>query len=107
MEGFSAESLAATLALVGGVILVGALLSGLIDRTGLPQVAVFLGMGAALGPAGLGMLDVRLDSPLLRVVATLSLALVLFTDAVTLDVREVRKHRLLTLLILGPGTLLT
>ena len=50
----SAEILVATLAIAGIVIVVSALLSGLIERSGLPQVLVFLAIGAALGPAGLG-----------------------------------------------------
>ena len=107
MEMFSSASFAATLALLGIVIMVSALLSGLIERSGMPQVAVFLAIGAALGPAGLGALNLTLDSSVLRVVATLSLSLVLFTDAVTLDLSEVRRHVLLALRVLGPGTLLS
>ncbi|MCA1849584.1 MAG: cation:proton antiporter [Acidobacteria bacterium] len=107
MNTFSAESLAAELAIIGVVIIVSALLSGLIERSGLPQVAVFLALGAALGPAGLGMLNLSLDSSVLRVVATLSLALVLFTDAVSLNIAEVKRRGALALRLLGPGTLLT
>ena len=68
---------------------------------------MFLALGAALGPFGLRMLNISLDSPTLRVVATLSLALVLFTDAVTLNIAEVRRRGALTFRLLGPGTLLT
>jgi NhaP-type Na+/H+ or K+/H+ antiporter/rhodanese-related sulfurtransferase len=99
--------LANALALVGVVILIAALLSGLVERSGVPQVAIFLALGAALGPAGLGALDIGLDSQALHVVATLSLALILFTDALGLDLREARQHRVLALLALGPGTLLS
>ena len=105
MEALTAESFAAVLALVGVVIVVAALLSGFIERSSFPQVAVFLALGAALGPNGLGLLNVELDSPFLRVVATLSLALVLFTDAVSLSIPEVKRHSGLALLVLGPGTL--
>lgn len=107
MNSISAESLAAALAIIGVVIIISALLSGLIDRSGLPQVAVFLALGVAIGPFGLQMLNISLDSPTLRVVATLSLALVLFTDAVTLNITEVRQRAALTFRLLGPGTLLT
>jgi sodium/hydrogen antiporter len=106
MSGLGADSLVAGLALIGIVIVVSALLSGLIDRSGLPQVAVFLAIGAALGPAGLGVFNMTLDSPILRVVATLSLTLVLFTDAVTLNISEVRRHANLAFRMLGPGTIL-
>ena len=92
---------------MGVVIIVAALLSGVIDRSDVPQVGVFLALGAILGPAGLQLLDISLDSPILRVVATLSLVLVLFTDAVSLSIAEVRRHRLLAFLVLGPGTLLS
>lgn len=107
MESFSTEAFVTTMALVGVVILISALLSGLIERSGLPQVAILLGLGAALGPTGLGLIDITLDAPILRVVATLSLALVLFTDALTLDLNDVRRHSKLALLVLGPGTLLS
>lgn len=103
----STEILTATLALIGVVIMVAALLSGVVERSGLPQVAVFLALGAVLGPAGFGVLNLTLDSPALRVVATLSLALVLFTDAVSLDIKEVRTHSQLASLVLGPGTILS
>ena len=63
MDTFSAESFVAALAIIGTVVIVSALLSGLIERSGLPQVAVFLALGAALGPAGLGLLNLSLDSP--------------------------------------------
>jgi sodium/hydrogen antiporter len=103
----NAEALVSILALVGIVIIIAALLSGLIERSGFPQVAVFLGLGAALGPVGLNLLNVSLETPILRVVATLSLVLVLFTDAISLNISEVRRYSTLTLLVLGPGTLLS
>jgi len=107
VDGFSAESLATALAIIDVVIIISALLSGLVDRSGLPQVAVFLALGAALGPFGLGVLELSLHSPSLRVVSVLSLALVLFTDAVSLNIMEVRRRTSLALRVLGPGTLLT
>ena len=107
MEIFNLQFFLLTLALVGIVTIIAALLSGLIDRSDLPQVGVFLALGAMLGPAGLGLLDVTLQSPTLRVVATLSLVLVLFTDAVSLSMAEVRRHGGLAFRVLGPGTLLS
>ena len=100
-----AEKLVAGLALIGIVIIVSALLSGLVDRSGLPQVAVFIFIGAALGPGGLGVFDMQLESPVLRVAATLSLTLVLFTDAVSLNSKEVKRHAGLAFRMLGPGTI--
>src|SRR5215510_7940364 len=102
----NAEQLVAGLALIGIVIVVSALLSGLVDRSGLPQVAVFIFIGLALGPRGFGVFDMTLTSPVLRAVATLSLTMVLFTDAVTLNIKEARRYAGLAFRMLGPGTIL-
>lgn len=106
MGTISTQSLVAMLALIGAVIGFSALLSGFVERSNFPQVAVFLLLGAVLGPTGVGVLDVGLDSPVLRVVATLSLALVLFTDALGLNLPLVKKNARLAGVILGPATIL-
>ena len=107
MAAFSPEQFLSTLSLIGVVIILSALLSGFIEKSGFPQVAVFLGLGAVIGPSGLNLVDVGLHSPILRVVATLSLVLVLFTDAVRLNLTEVSKQRLLSFLVIGPGTVVS
>jgi NhaP-type Na+/H+ or K+/H+ antiporter len=103
----SAESFAATLALVGVVVMVAALLSGVVDRWRFPQVAVFLLLGLVLGSNGLGLVAFGLKSSILQTIATIALVLVLFTDAVSVDVGALRQHRRLAFLVLGPGTALT
>ena len=99
------EPLVTTIALVGIVVIVASLLSGALDRSGFPIVAVFILLGALLGPPGLGVLDIGFGSPALRVLATLGLTLVLFSDAVGLDVRAVRSQGKMLWRLLGPGTL--
>ena len=93
--------------IVGAVVLTAALLSGVADRTRLPQTLVFLALGTALGPFGLGVVSLAVDSPTIRAVATLGLVLVLFTDAVDITFADLRHHLRLAALILGPATLLT
>ena len=107
MPLFDPATFAALLGLLGLVILTAASLSGIFDRVGLPLVALFLGLGTILGPYGLGLMEFGPDSPILATIATLSLVLVLFTDAVSVDRAEVRRHLKLALVVLGPGTLLT
>jgi sodium/hydrogen antiporter len=102
----SAENLAAALALIGIVILVSSLLSGVIERTGVPQVAIFLLLGAVLGPAGLNLVNLTLKSPTLEWIATLALVLVLFTDAIAMDFSQFRRPRRVLLVILVPATLI-
>ena len=99
------EHFATTVALVGIVIIVASLLSAVLERTAAPLVAVFLALGAALGPAGLGLADIGLDSPVLHALATLALALVLFSDAVTIETSEVRARKRLVWRMVVPGTL--
>ena len=65
---------------------------------------MFLGLGFLLGRGGLGAIDIGPHSPLLEVVATLTLALVLFLDAVKLQISELGKGWLVPALVLGPGT---
>jgi len=82
----SHESFIAAVALIGIVIIISSLLSGAVERTGLPQVAIFLLVGVVLGPAGLDLIRFTLESPALQVIATLGLVLVLFSDGVTEEV---------------------
>jgi NhaP-type Na+/H+ or K+/H+ antiporter len=96
----------AALALIGVVIIAASLLSGAVERSGAPQVAIFLLLGAMLGPAGIGVVEFPLQSESLEVLATLALVLVLFSDAISVDIGEVREQRRLAALILGPGTIL-
>jgi NhaP-type Na+/H+ or K+/H+ antiporter len=100
------ETFTSTVALIGIVILVSSLLSGVVERTGIPQVAIFLVLGAVLGPFGLAVFDLALDSPALHAIATLALVLVLFSDAIGMDLGEVRRNIRLALLVLGPGSLI-
>jgi sodium/hydrogen antiporter len=100
------EHFVTTIALIGIVIVVASLLSSVIERVGVPLVGAFLLLGAALGPYGFNWVDVGLESPQLAVLATLALALVLFSDAVGVNLKEVGARRRLAWVILGPGTLL-
>jgi NhaP-type Na+/H+ or K+/H+ antiporter len=99
------ESFVTSVALIGIVIVVASLLSGLIERSGFPLVAIFLLIGAAIGPWGLGIADVGFHSPALHALAMLGLALLLFSDAVTLDTKQLRPRRFLIWRLIGPGTL--
>jgi NhaP-type Na+/H+ or K+/H+ antiporter len=100
------EPFAITIALVGIVIVVASLLSGALERSGIPLVGIFLVLGAVLGPWGLGFANILLESPTLQILATLALALVLFSDAVTLNIAQVRAQSALAWRLIGPGTLL-
>ncbi len=52
------------------------------------------------------LLDIGFDSPALHALAMLGLALLLFSDAVTIDLKQVRTEKHLLWRLLGPGTLI-
>jgi NhaP-type Na+/H+ or K+/H+ antiporter len=99
------ESFVTSVALIGIVIVIASLLSGAVERSGFPLVAIFLLLGVAIGPWGFGIADVGFESPALHALAMLGLALLLFSDAVTLDTKQLRVRARMLWRLLGPGTL--
>jgi NhaP-type Na+/H+ or K+/H+ antiporter len=91
---------------VAVILTVTALASGLVERSLLSFPLVFLVTGLALGEGGLGVFEVAAENENLEIVATLTLSLVLFLDAVQLDMRQLGRRWLVPLLVLGPGTAL-
>ncbi len=87
------------------VLTVSALASGLVERAPLSFPIIFLGLGFLLGGGGLKVIEIDLHNSLLEIVATVSLALVLFLDAVKLQVDELRADWHVPFLTLGPGTI--
>ena len=98
--------LAGVFALVAVVLSISALGAGLVERAPLSFPIIFLGLGLLLGPLALDIVELDVHSPALETVATLTLALVLFLDAVNLEFARERKEWLVPALSLGPGTLL-
>ena len=90
--------------LVAIILVVTALASGAVERSPLTFPLLFLGLGFLLGERGLGLIQMGPYSTVLEVVATLTLSLVLFLDAVNLQVHELGKRWVVPFLILGPGT---
>ncbi len=64
---------------------------------------VFTAAGLLLGPAVLGVLDVRADDEVVSLLAEVTLAVVLFTDASRMDLRTVLREHDLALRLLGLG----
>lgn len=101
------HELISLLALLGMVVLVSALVSGLLERRGISLVLVFLAIGFLAGPHALGIARFEHTTPMLQLVAIVSLTMVLFSDAVSVVPAEMRAHARLAALILGPGTIVT
>jgi NhaP-type Na+/H+ or K+/H+ antiporter len=80
--------LAIPLLLVGSV-LVYAITSQRLERLGVTAAMVFVAIGVALGESGTGIVPVDPHAPWLLAVAEITLALLLFSDAARLRLREV------------------
>ena len=107
MEIAAHNAVPAMLALTGAVIAISALFSGALERRGVSLVLIFLAIGLLVGPYALGIASFGFESMLLQVAATISLTMVLFSDAVSIRPAELKTHAKLAAIILGPGTLAT
>ena len=78
-------------AILAAVVLIYSAAAGRVGRSWLSGPILFTGAGLVLGPAGLGVLDLPLTAADLRILAEISLAMVLFTDAAHADLSVVRR----------------
>lgn len=89
-------------ALMAVILTVSSLMAGIVERAPLSFPMIFLALGFLVGPHGVDLVHVRIHDPALEVVATTTLALVLFLDAVNLEVARERREWLVPALSLGP-----
>ncbi|MGH2732486.1 MAG: cation:proton antiporter [Actinomycetota bacterium] len=89
------------------ILTLSALLAGIVERAPLSFPMLFLGIGLLLGPRFVDVLRLGPHAPALEIVATLTLALVLFLDGINLELAGKRRDWLAPVLALGPGTLVT
>ena len=107
MEAFDIGVIAAFLIAYG-------LVSGRVEHSPLTGPMFFVGFGLLIGSEGLDVLDLSLDSQAVELLAEATLALLLFSDAVKIDVMRLRHDvalpsRMLAIglpLAIGLGTLL-
>jgi len=93
------------LGLAAFVLIFAGLSEGFVSRAPLSFPMIFLGLGYLLGSRGL--VSTAPDSLTLEAVGTVTLALVLFLDAVRMKFHRNPSEWLVPLLVLGPGTVLT
>jgi NhaP-type Na+/H+ or K+/H+ antiporter len=67
-------------------------IAGRVERSAVTGPIVFIAFGLIAGPVGLGFLNMDVQTVELRVVADLTLALVLFIDAANADLKTLRSH---------------
>jgi len=63
------------------------------ERSPISSAMVFVAVGMIAGPIGLGFLKEGIDAPLVRVLAEVTLVLVLFVDATTIDLASLIREK--------------
>ena len=94
-------------AILAMFLLIYSAVAGRVERSWISGPIVFTGIGFILGPDGLGVLGINITGEGLRLLAELTLAMVLFTDAANADFAVVRRNLGLPERLLGVGLPLT
>lgn len=95
------------LALIGAVLLLYAAFSRRLASTVITAPIVFVAVGLVLGPELLDVIDLNVGSEDLGLLAELTLALMLFSDASALDTRRLQRENSMPLRLLGLALPLT
>jgi NhaP-type Na+/H+ or K+/H+ antiporter len=77
---------------LGGLLVVGSLLSGLARRSMLSLAALFVLAGFLLGPGAIGVLKFRPSSGWVTDLATVALIVILFRDGLEADAEMLQRH---------------
>jgi NhaP-type Na+/H+ or K+/H+ antiporter len=91
------------LILVASALVVYALFSAKLESSSITPPMLFTAVGLVLGPACLGLVQLDLAEPSFRLLAEITLVLVLFTDASRISVRFMRRGYPLPLRLLSLG----
>ncbi|MDH3970482.1 MAG: cation:proton antiporter [Rhodospirillales bacterium] len=97
----------AMLAILAAIVLIYGTVAGRLERTPVSGAMVFLGIGVLLGPVGLGVLELSVGTGEIRLLAELTLALVLFAEAADADLAVLRRAFRIPARLLAVGLPLT
>jgi sodium/hydrogen antiporter len=95
------------LLVLAAVMFVFGLVSRRLEGTVLTAPIFFVVAGALLGPAALGLVEFGLDEPTVLLLGEIALAIVLFTDAASINFSALQQYQELPLRLLGIGMPLT
>ena len=95
------------LAVIAGVVIAYAAVARRLDRTFVTAAIFFVSCGLVFGNEGLGWIDFAAASEPVRILAELTLTLVLFADASRIDFAALRREYLVPVRLLGIGLPLT
>ena len=95
------------LMVLAAVVFAFGLVSRRLEGTVLTAPIVFVVAGFVLGPAGLGLVEFKLDDHIVLLIGEVALAIVLFTDAASTNLSALQQNEALPLRLLGIGMPLT
>jgi len=95
------------LTVLAAVVFAFGLVSRRLEGTVLTAPLLFVVAGIVLGPAGLALVEFKLDDHAVLLLGEITLALVLFTDAARINLSALRQNEGLPLRLLGIGMPLT
>jgi NhaP-type Na+/H+ or K+/H+ antiporter len=95
------------LAVVAAIVVVYAAVSRRLDRTPVTAAIFFVSCGLLFGNKGLGWVDLHVGSEAVRLLAEVTLTLVLFSDASRIDFGALRREYVVPARLLGIGLPLT
>ena len=79
------------LLVLGSLLVVGALLSALAERSFLSLTALFVLVGFAIGPGGFNLVEFPVDSLFVADLAIITLVVILFRDGLEIDAQAIRR----------------
>jgi NhaP-type Na+/H+ or K+/H+ antiporter len=84
-----------TVAILAAILFLYGIVADRLERTLIGGAITFIVIGLLVGPAGLGVLGISFNANFLSVLAELTLALLLFVDAATADLKELGRSAVL------------
>jgi len=108
MEASASIEMAKHTLLSCGLILAIGTLAGLVaQKIRIPDVAVFLVVGMAIGPRALGLIDIRADSALNQIILLFGASYILFDGGASLQMHVLRRVWITIVVISTVGVLIT
>jgi cell volume regulation protein A len=96
-----------TLLSCGLILAIGTLAAFLAQKIRIPDVAIFLLVGIAIGPHGLALIDIRADSALNQIILLFGASYILFDGGAALRLNVLRQVWITILVIATLGLLIT
>ena len=96
-----------TLLTCGSILAIGTLAALLAQKIRIPDVAVFLVAGIALGPQALGLIDIKASSPLNEIILLFGASYILFDGGATLRFKVLKQVWITIVAIATIGVLIT